>query len=299
MRPGPPMSKLCLVLVAAGTFWSVLTPPPGAATEATPEARSKVTKRDLRTARAALEEGNWQEAAGVYELALQSTLAIDPEIRVESLYITTLALLTSPDETNIETAAERLAALESIRTNPHRLEVSALRSLLDSLETEKGSVEHLRQKLTAESKLRREEVAARDLAAVVRDQEAELLQKRNRVLARKLEERRNQLQGVSRELETRNAVLAQYEVDIDFLTSQLVGTQQDQTQMLDAVVGKNTELRKKERELGALRLALDRQKQELEAQAEELSLKEEEVRRREEAIREVTERILKKDQNDS
>jgi hypothetical protein len=295
MRSDLPISKLCLVLVAAGTLWSVLTPPSGAATE---DSR-KITKRDLRTARAAIEDGQWQEAAGVYELALQSTLAIDPQIRVESLYITTLALLTSPDATHIETAVERLAALESIRTNPHRLEVTALRSLLDSLETEKGSVEHLRQELTAESELRREEGAARDLAAVVRDQETERLQKRNRVLARKLEDRRDQLQAVSRELETRNAELAQYEVDIDFLTSQLAGTQQDQTQMLDAVVGKNTELRKQERELGALRLALDRQKQELEAQAEELSLKEEEVRRREEAIREVTERILKKDQNDS
>jgi hypothetical protein len=299
MRSGPTISILCLVLVAAGTLWPVLASPADAATEAIPEARPEVTKRDLRDARAALEEGQWQAAAGVYELALQSTLAIDPEIRVESLYITTLALLTAPDATHIDTATERLAALQSIRTNPHQLEVAALRALLDSLETEKGSVLNLRQELTTKSKVCREELAARDLAAVLREQEAERLRKRNRVIARKLEDRREHLRELSRELETRKAELAQYEVDVDFLTSQLAGTQQDQTQMLDAVVNKNTELRKKERELGALRLALDRQKQELEAQAEELSLKEEEIRRREEAIREVTERILQKDPNDS
>jgi chromosome segregation ATPase len=262
-----------------------------AATEAS------VSKRDLREARTALQEGRWDDSRAVYEKALESPLAVDPAVRAESLHITTLVMLLSPeDEADDESVSKRLEALSAMRGHPYRLEAAVLETLLDRLSSQRSSYAVLEQQLIDERQAQEDLRVAHTAELTRRNVETEQLRSRNRALRRKTLTQRDEIAALNGAIETGRAEIAQLEADIDFLTEQLAGTHEDQSRMLEAVMGKNEELRKKERELTTMRLALQRQQSELDTQAKELSAKEEEIRTREEAIREVTERILKKDE---
>ena len=268
--------------------------------QAAAAAEADVSKRDLRDARTALQEGRWHESRTVYEKALESPLAINPAIRAESLYVTALVMLLSPeDEVGTQSANDRLEVLSSMRGNPHGLEVASLQSLLDRLSSEKNARTDLEQQLADERQAREEERIASTGELTRRGEEVTQLRTRTRALRRKAQAQSNEMAALNGAIEAGRVEIAQLEADVDFLTEQLAGTHEDQSRMLEAVMGKNEELRKKERELSSLRLALQQQQTELDTQAKELSDKEEEIRTREEAIREVTERILKKDEPDS
>jgi hypothetical protein len=299
MRSHPALSIAGLVLISTVGIAGFRVPISSPAIAAENDG-ADLTRRDLRNARTALEAGRWQESVSVYERALDSPLAADPEIRAESLYVTALVMLQFLDDTaDIGTANERLAALASMPNHPHRLEVSSIQALVDQILEGRKSLEQLIAEQAATRQAHEDDLAlaAEDLAAS--NQQIYRLQKRNRALRQKMKGQSDKLRAMSLQLESRELELSQSQADVDFLTGQLAGTHQDQAQMLEAVMGKNDELRKQERELSSLRRALQQQKRELATQAEELNIKEEEVKRREEAIREVTERILQKDPPDS
>lgn len=295
MKPAR-FTSLATPIIAA--IWILIAVFPG-----TPRAaagQDKISRRDVRAARTAVEEGRWSEGLEIYEKVLGSPLALDPELRSEALFSTALILLSSEAGTEVRsTAQERLVTLAARLGHGKALEIKALTSLLGALEDEQSSTAELSEILARERLTMDEERqdAARSLA--LKNDALDEQKQINRDLNEYTRTQIGEIRALEQEVENRDAALAQCDTDVDFLTTQLQGTHQDQTQLLAAVINKNEDLRSKERQLQTTRIALEQREKELEEQAAELSEKEAELQRREAAIREVTERILAKDQPDS
>lgn len=261
----------------------------------------QVGKRDLRAARAALEKRAWDESLALYERILESSLADDPGIKLETLYVSTAILLSSSlDEPSLAVADERIRVLSARRGYENELEVRAFSGLLAALRDVQSMASQLENRLASERTghelARDEEIARAAQAMAAKDRVLNRQRRRNQTLRRENKTLSHQVRALTQRIEDVVADLAQRDADTAFLVGQLQGTQADQQQMLDAVMKKNEELQQKERQLRSMRLALQEKESELDTQAEALSNQEEELRKREEAIREVTDRVLKKGQ---